>query len=156
VVTDAAMNDLLRPALYDAWHEVLPVTGVTARRSVTTLWVRSANRRIFSPGDARSRSAAGDLPRSCRQALTAMTMSSNYNSRRVPAGDRSTGKRLISSGSENTEGFLRRSVFCRKFSVCRPGIGGQREGAGVHVCGDPRVDERSYSSRSHVGGFLME
>src|SRR6266699_845869 len=26
VVTDAAMNDLLRPALYDAWHDVLPVT----------------------------------------------------------------------------------------------------------------------------------
>ncbi|TMH17099.1 MAG: diaminopimelate decarboxylase, partial [Betaproteobacteria bacterium] len=26
VVTDAAMNDLLRPALYDAWHEVLTVT----------------------------------------------------------------------------------------------------------------------------------
>ena len=25
-IVDAAMNDLLRPALYDAWHEVLPVT----------------------------------------------------------------------------------------------------------------------------------
>ena len=26
-VVDAAMNDLVRPALYDAWHEVLPVVG---------------------------------------------------------------------------------------------------------------------------------
>ena len=25
LVVDAAMNDLLRPALYDAWHPVLPV-----------------------------------------------------------------------------------------------------------------------------------
>jgi diaminopimelate decarboxylase len=25
VIVDAAMNDLIRPALYDAWHEVLPV-----------------------------------------------------------------------------------------------------------------------------------
>ena len=25
VVVDAAMNDLLRPALYEAWHEVVPV-----------------------------------------------------------------------------------------------------------------------------------
>jgi len=25
-VVDAAMNDLVRPALYDAWHDVLPVT----------------------------------------------------------------------------------------------------------------------------------
>ena len=28
-VVDAAMNDLLRPALYDAWHDIVPV----ARRS---------------------------------------------------------------------------------------------------------------------------
>ena len=25
VIVDAAMNDLIRPALYDAWHEILPV-----------------------------------------------------------------------------------------------------------------------------------
>ncbi|MGH7088305.1 MAG: diaminopimelate decarboxylase, partial [Stellaceae bacterium] len=27
VVIDAAMNDLLRPALYDAWHEIAPLTA---------------------------------------------------------------------------------------------------------------------------------
>ena len=26
VIVDAAMNDLLRPALYDAWHEIVPAT----------------------------------------------------------------------------------------------------------------------------------
>ena len=26
MVVDAAMNDLLRPALYNGWHEILPVT----------------------------------------------------------------------------------------------------------------------------------
>jgi diaminopimelate decarboxylase len=25
VIVDAAMNDLIRPTLYDAWHEVMPV-----------------------------------------------------------------------------------------------------------------------------------
>jgi diaminopimelate decarboxylase len=25
VITDAAMNDLIRPALYDAWHDIVPV-----------------------------------------------------------------------------------------------------------------------------------
>ena len=25
-IVDAAINDLLRPALYDAWHEIVPVT----------------------------------------------------------------------------------------------------------------------------------
>ncbi len=30
VIQDAAMNDLLRPALYEAWHEVVPVHAPTA------------------------------------------------------------------------------------------------------------------------------
>ena len=29
---DAAMNDLIRPALYDAWHEIVPLTAPAARR----------------------------------------------------------------------------------------------------------------------------
>jgi len=32
VILDAAMNDLMRPALYDAWHEILPLRGPAARR----------------------------------------------------------------------------------------------------------------------------
>ena len=32
-IVDAAMNDLMRPALYDAWHDVVPVTrGARATR----------------------------------------------------------------------------------------------------------------------------
>jgi diaminopimelate decarboxylase len=31
VVLDAAMNDLLRPALYEAWHGIVPVSAVDAR-----------------------------------------------------------------------------------------------------------------------------
>jgi len=27
VILDAAMNDLIRPALYDAWHEIVPITA---------------------------------------------------------------------------------------------------------------------------------
>ena len=36
-VVDAAMNDLMRPALYDAWHDIVPVaarTGATRRYDV--------------------------------------------------------------------------------------------------------------------------
>jgi diaminopimelate decarboxylase len=32
VIIDAAMNDLIRPALYDAWHEILPLKQATSRR----------------------------------------------------------------------------------------------------------------------------
>ena len=31
VVLDAAMNDLMRPAMYDAWHGILPVSAVQLR-----------------------------------------------------------------------------------------------------------------------------
>ena len=30
VVLDAAMNDLIRPAMYDAWHGIVPVSAVDA------------------------------------------------------------------------------------------------------------------------------
>ncbi|HEY3920207.1 MAG TPA: diaminopimelate decarboxylase [Stellaceae bacterium] len=34
VILDAAMNDLMRPALYDAWHEILPLKGPAPRRGM--------------------------------------------------------------------------------------------------------------------------
>ena len=35
VVLDAAMNDLVRPAMYDAWHGIVPVSAVDAVARVT-------------------------------------------------------------------------------------------------------------------------
>ena len=50
VIVDAAMNDLIRPAFYDAYHEIVPL-GVqpcgTVRCSRPTLSGRFANRAIF-------------------------------------------------------------------------------------------------------------
>jgi len=34
VIVDAAMNDLLRPALYDAYHEIVPVARTSGRQCV--------------------------------------------------------------------------------------------------------------------------
>ena len=48
VVVDAAMNDLIRPALYRAHHEIVPVRrNRPARRSPPTWWARSARPAIF-------------------------------------------------------------------------------------------------------------
>jgi diaminopimelate decarboxylase len=85
VVTDAAMNDLLRPALYDAWHEVLPVVrrdGPANRYDVVGPICESAD---FL---ARERSLSlepGDLLAVMSAGAYGMTMSSNYNSRPRPA-----------------------------------------------------------------------
>ena len=80
-IVDAAMNDLLRPALYDAWH---PVEPVRERDLPTRRW------QIVGPvcesGDflARDRElalAAGDLLAVRAAGAYGFVMSSNYNSR---------------------------------------------------------------------------
>jgi len=80
-IVDAAMNDLLRPALYDAWH---PVDAVRPRESPVDTWqvvgpvCESAD---FLARDRELALAAGDLLAIGAAGAYAMTMSSNYNSR---------------------------------------------------------------------------
>jgi diaminopimelate decarboxylase len=80
-VVDAAMNDLVRPALYEAWHEVLPVHK--ARGSARVYDVVGP---ICESGDflARDRDLAvseGDLLAIMSAGAYGMSMSSNYNTR---------------------------------------------------------------------------
>jgi diaminopimelate decarboxylase len=80
-IVDAAMNDLLRPALYDAWHDVVPVAprqGPPRRYEVVGP--------VCETGDflARGRDLAleeGDLLAIMSAGAYGMTMSSNYNTR---------------------------------------------------------------------------
>ena len=81
LVVDAAMNDLLRPSLYEAWHEVLAV-----RRGGGPQALYDVVGPVCESGDflARERSlaaAAGDLLAICSAGAYGMSMSSNYNSR---------------------------------------------------------------------------
>jgi len=107
VVTDAAMNDLLRPALYDAWHEVLPVTrrnGPAQRYDIVGPVCESAD---FL---ARARTltvAAGDLLAIMSAGAYGMTMSSNYNSRPRPAEVMVDGKTAhLVRDRESAEGLF--------------------------------------------------
>ncbi|MEO8508611.1 MAG: diaminopimelate decarboxylase [Betaproteobacteria bacterium] len=80
-IVDAAMNDLLRPALYDAWH---PVDAVRPRAGEERQWeivgpiCESGD---FLAHDRRLALAAGDLLAIGAAGAYAMAMSSNYNSR---------------------------------------------------------------------------
>ena len=47
-VVDGAMNDLVRPSLYNAYHEIKPVEVRKDILSKQTLWALSANQVIFS------------------------------------------------------------------------------------------------------------
>jgi diaminopimelate decarboxylase len=82
VITDAAMNDLIRPALYQAWHEIVPVNPRRGRaRTVDVVGP------VCETGDffARDRKLApvqpGDLVALLDAGAYGMAQSSNYNSR---------------------------------------------------------------------------
>lgn len=83
LVVDAAMNDLLRPALYGAWHEVMPVQEpekgtATALYDVVGPVCESAD---FLAKDRALAARAGDLLAIMSAGAYAMVMSSNYNTR---------------------------------------------------------------------------
>ena len=81
-VVDAAMNDLMRPALYDAWQDILPVA--TDTRSQPQLY--DVVGPVCESGDflGRGRQLAlqeGDLLAVCGAGAYGFSMSSNYNAR---------------------------------------------------------------------------
>lgn len=86
VITDAAMNDLLRPALYQAHHEILPIIA-TDRPSQTADIVGP----VCETGDffARDRTTpelrAGDLAVLLDAGAYGMSLASHYNTRVHPA-----------------------------------------------------------------------
>lgn len=83
LVVDAAMNDLLRPALYDAWHEVLPVrrTESGAGEDVYDIVGPVCESADFLARERRLAAGAGDLLALMCAGAYGMAMSSNYNSR---------------------------------------------------------------------------
>jgi diaminopimelate decarboxylase len=87
LVLDAAMNDLARPSLYDAWHDVEPVDGDPARPMTTYDIVGP----VCETGDTFARSrvlpecAAGDLLMIRATGAYGASMASTYNSRPLAA-----------------------------------------------------------------------
>ena len=81
VIVDAAMNDLIRPALYNAWHAVEPVrprAGPTRRYQIVGPVCESGD---FLAHDRDLALATGDLLAVRAAGAYAFAMSSNYNSR---------------------------------------------------------------------------
>jgi diaminopimelate decarboxylase len=96
LVVDAAMNDLIRPALYGAYHEIVPVThsaGSAAQSEVTDIVGP-----VCETGDffARDRELPvvdeGDLLAIMDAGAYGMVLASNYNTRPRPAEVLVSGK----------------------------------------------------------------
>ena len=80
-VVDAAMNDLIRPALYDAWHDIVPVKpreGVPEPYEIVGPVCESGD---FLGRERRLVLESGDLLAVHSAGAYAFVMSSNYNTR---------------------------------------------------------------------------
>lgn len=95
VIVDAAMNDLIRPVLYDALHPVTPVTRAKAQKNAQKAGNSIKKVDVVGPvcesGDFLARDwplapvRAGDLLVIWAAGAYAFAQSSNYNARRRPA-----------------------------------------------------------------------
>lgn len=82
VILDAAMNDLMRPALYDAWHDIVPVAK-SRRKSFVADVVGPVceTTDIFARARRLPVLASGDLVAVLSAGAYGAAMASDYNSR---------------------------------------------------------------------------
>ena len=80
-VVDAAMNDLIRPALYDGYHEIRPVRPSTAASRRYEIVGPICESGDFLAHDRELALSEGDLLAVMSAGAYGMSMSSNYNSR---------------------------------------------------------------------------
>lgn len=111
MIVDAAMNDLIRPSLYGAYHEIRPVRETAANAPKHTVDVVGP---VCESGDflAKDRempdAKAGDLLAVMSAGAYGFVMASNYNSRpRVPEVLVKGGEIHVIRGRESYEDLVR-------------------------------------------------
>jgi len=80
-VVDAAMNDLIRPALYEAWMDIKPIVEQNGQPTTYDIVGPVCETGDFLGKDRSLTVAEGDLLAICSAGAYGFTMSSNYNSR---------------------------------------------------------------------------
>jgi diaminopimelate decarboxylase len=86
VITDAAMNDLIRPALYQAHHEIVPVRPRAGKARTVDVVGPVCETGDFFARDRKLRPVEpGDLVALLDAGAYGMAQSSNYNTRMRPA-----------------------------------------------------------------------
>jgi diaminopimelate decarboxylase len=89
LVTDAAMNDLVRPSLYNAYHEIAPVvvseSDQTAHETVDVVGPICETGDFFARDRDLPTMQAGDLLSLLDTGAYGMALASNYNTRPRPA-----------------------------------------------------------------------
>ncbi len=86
LIVDGGMNDLIRPSLYDAYHQILPVTKRSGRKvTVDVVGPICESGDFFGKERALTNPKAGDLLAVMSAGAYGFVMASNYNARCRPA-----------------------------------------------------------------------
>jgi diaminopimelate decarboxylase len=88
-IIDAGMNDLIRPALYGSYHEIVPVEGPSTSKNKTEkmdiVGPVCESSDFFAQDREMPELRAGDLLAVMSAGAYGSVMASNYNSRPLPA-----------------------------------------------------------------------
>ena len=85
VVTDAGMNDLVRPAMYQAYHDIVPVVETSGEVTADVVGPICESGDFFAKDRVLADVQAGHLLAVRTTGAYGYTMASNYNSRPRPA-----------------------------------------------------------------------
>jgi len=103
VIVDGAMNDLIRPAFYDAYHEILPLTrkgGATIPSDVVGPICESGD--YFCKDRPLARVSEGDYLALLSAGAYGFVMASNYNTRALAAEVLVSGKKFAVTRERQT------------------------------------------------------
>jgi diaminopimelate decarboxylase len=87
VIVDAGMNDLIRPALYQSYHEIVPVRepSTEQRETIDVVGPVCESGDFFAQDRELATMKEGDLAALMSAGAYGFAMASNYNSRPFPA-----------------------------------------------------------------------
>jgi diaminopimelate decarboxylase len=113
VIVDAAMNDLMRPALYDAWHEIVPVSAPKRRTFVAdVVGPVCETTDIFARRRKLPVLASNDLVAVLSAGAYGAAMSSDYNSRPLVPEVMVKGRQFaVIRPRQSVEDMLSRDAF---------------------------------------------
>jgi len=93
VIVDAGMNDLIRPSLYDAYHEIVPVSQGDGQEVVDVVGPICESGDFFGHDRRLPAVRSGDLLAVMSAGAYGFAMASNYNARPRPAEVLVSGER---------------------------------------------------------------
>jgi diaminopimelate decarboxylase len=104
VIVDAGMNDLIRPALYQSYHEIVPLREPPneSKEHVDVVGPVCESGDFFAQDRALPEFREGDLAAIMSAGAYGFVMASNYNSRPLPAEVLVTGKLAVLARERQT------------------------------------------------------